>query len=282
MKNLGFNERAIEKYILGELSEKRMREIERHSIDNIELREEIERRKKADIDFLNQYPPDSAVEEIFNRLMKRRMNEKRDTIKTTRTVFFKRILYAAPALVLVIIILSLNFPIFRNNQSKSTGINNQEGVRPKGSNDIKISGPHLIVIRKSNGHTGLLKNGDRAKAGDIIQLAYVSIEESHGVILSIDGNGKVTLHFPNEKSDSTALEQGKRVRLPTAFLLDNAPEFERFFFVTSNSEIEVEQVIKRAEYLAKNLDLIKNNDFKLNEKFKQYSLLIKKERKDEK
>ena len=48
MKNIGFNERVIEKYILGELSEKRMREIKRHSIENKELREEIERRKKAD------------------------------------------------------------------------------------------------------------------------------------------------------------------------------------------------------------------------------------------
>jgi hypothetical protein len=61
------------------------------------------------------------------------------------------------------------------------------------------------------------------------------------LIASIDGAGVVTLHYPanaDAPALATALAQ-KPTSLPQAYVLDDAPQFERFFFITSEDPIEV-------------------------------------------
>jgi hypothetical protein len=94
------------------------------------------------------------------------------------------------------------------------------------------------------------------------------------MILSIDGKGAVTLHLPERKGDSTKLELGKQSLLSNAFELDDAPEFERFFFLTSDSPIDVDGVLQEAQDLAKNLEQIRQNNLDLPESYEQYSVLI--------
>jgi len=69
------------------------------------------------------------------------------------------------------------------------------------------------------------------------------------VIVSIDGRGAVTLHFPADAGASTALEPGAH-NVPDGFQLDDAPSFERFFLVTSDAPIDVKTVVAAAEALA--------------------------------
>jgi len=87
-----------------------------------------------------------------------------------------------------------------------------------------------------------LKNGARAKAGDLLQLAYIPAGKTYGVIFSIDGSGIVTLHHPESKGNSSILKQEKKNLLPSSYELDNAPDFERFFFITTMEEIEVQSI----------------------------------------
>jgi hypothetical protein len=114
----------------------------------------------------------------------------------------------------------------------------------------------------------------QGKARDLLQLAYIAAKESHGVILSIDGNGNVTLHFPDKKNHPTSLEQDKKILLPNAIELDNAPGFERFFFITSGVEINAAEILRKAGTLANNPDRAKKDNMALPESLNQYSIII--------
>jgi hypothetical protein len=71
------------------------------------------------------------------------------------------------------------------------------------------------------------------------------------VILSVDGRGVVTLHYPESEDKDPILDQYKKTFLSTSYELDDAPDFERFFFITSKSEIDVQAILNSAKVLAK-------------------------------
>ncbi len=96
----------------------------------------------------------------------------------------------------------------------------------------KGDGPHLYIFLKDGERAIALENGDRARANDIIQMSYGSGGQSYGAILSIDGNGTVTWHYPDAPAESARLSDGGETVLGFSYQLDDAPKFERFFFVT--------------------------------------------------
>ena len=94
------------------------------------------------------------------------------------------------------------------------------------------------------------------------------------MILYIDGNGNVTLHFPDKENNPTSLDQDKKILLHNAIELDNAPGFERFFFITSSVEINAAEILKKAAILANNPDRVKKDNIDLPENVNQYSIII--------
>jgi len=119
-----------------------------------------------------------------------------------------------------------------------------EGVRHKGVQ-------RLIVYRE--GSERALDPGDRVSEGDVLQLAYATAGERYGVIVSLDGAGVITLHWPATAEDSTRLGSGV-VRLDHAYELDDAPDFERFVFVASHDPLVVDDVMTAAQNLASTAD----------------------------
>ena len=101
----------------------------------------------------------------------------------------------------------------------------------------------LAAYRKTERGAERLANGSIAFAHDVVQLQYASAKRHYGVVLSVDGAGGVTLHFPAAVDDSTALGPRIEATLPRAFELDEAPRFERFFFVTSDQPLDVERIL---------------------------------------
>jgi hypothetical protein len=106
-----------------------------------------------------------------------------------------------------------------------------DGVREKGAR------PHLVVETEA----GRLADGDRAPAGTTLQLSYVASGAAYGAVLSVDGAGQVTQHLPRDGARAVALA-GERTRLPSAFTLDDAPGFERFYLVTSDAAFALDEV----------------------------------------
>jgi anti-sigma factor RsiW len=115
---------------------------------------------------------------------------------------------------------------------------------------IKGLAPQLLVHRQAAAGPERLTEGARAGAGDVVQLAYVAAGRTHGVILSVDGRGAVTLHAPDVGAQAMALAPSGTHALPRAYELDDAPAFERFFFVASEAPFAVEPVLAAARALA--------------------------------
>lgn len=124
-----------------------------------------------------------------------------------------------------------------------------EGVRVKGA-------PRLVAFRKAGEGAERLEPGATVRPGDVLQLRYNGGGHSHGVIASIDGAGVVTLHFPEAPDappEATALSR-ETADLPHAYALDDAPRFERFFFVTGDAPLDVGRVLESLRQLARDAD----------------------------
>jgi len=118
----------------------------------------------------------------------------------------------------------------------------------------RVKGPapsRLVVYRHERGGDRPLAEGAAAAEGDLLQLAYRERRGGFGLLLSIDGGGTVTLHWPDKPSAGAApLETAGETRLPSAYQLDDAPGFERFFLVTAPRPFSVATVVDAARALA--------------------------------
>jgi hypothetical protein len=124
------------------------------------------------------------------------------------------------------------------------------GVRDEGER-VKGNGPRLAVARERPGlDAEPLGPGARARAGDVLQLSYLSAGRPYGVVLSIDGRGAVTRHWPESGDSAAPLEAGGAVPLAHAYILDDAPTFERFFLVTGNTAFAIQVPLEAARRLA--------------------------------
>ena len=127
-------------------------------------------------------------------------------------------------------------------------------VSPDGECIIDKGGevtPRLYVYRHAAAGDERLRDGARAARGDLLQLAYRSRVGGYGVLLSIDGGGKVTLHWPENSAGAATLKPiPDEIRLPSSYELDDAPGFERFFLVRATAPFSVATATEAARALA--------------------------------
>ncbi len=112
--------------------------------------------------------------------------------------------------------------------------------------------PALMVYRGPPNDRQRLADGASVQAGEALQLAYTAGGQSHGVILSIDGNAAVHRLWPSEPAGTTALDAGAEVFLGTPWTVSEAPRFERLYFVTAALPLDVAVVRAAAQDLADN------------------------------
>lgn len=112
--------------------------------------------------------------------------------------------------------------------------------------------PALLISREQNGAPVALSSWDVVHRGDVVQVRTKGAGFAYGVVVSVDGGGHVTRHFPDEGAPTT-LPAGT-TSLPFSFELDDAPRFERFFFVASKSALDVKAVEAAAAATARAKD----------------------------
>ena len=273
MNSRPINDYLLEMYVLGILSNKKSREIKSQIDSDKSLEIKLEKIKKSNLDFKVDNPSDIYIPKIIERYKKKTDFKSNDILIPKER--YKYWIFAVPTLVAALLLIIILSPIEKEKVSKQN--NKKEYNILKGNQDIDVSLPQLIIHRKRNDNIEILKDESKGKTGDLLQLAYIPADQTHGVILSIDGNGKVSLHYPLEGSDSTSLGEAKFF-FPESIELDNAPEFERFFFITSNSKIDIEYVLKMAGKLGNDPNRAKKENLELPENLKQVSINIIKER----
>lgn len=217
----------VERFLAGELSEAEARAIEEKlGSDELERLARIHRTEQAEL--VRGRPP-----EQFAQLVRARASVENRSRARTRT--WATGLAVAAAAMLIWALPSERMPT----------------QHPSSEERIKGMKPELLVYRRAPSGVEDLKRGARVRAHDTLQLAYVAAGYAHGVILSIDGAGAVTLHSPRSEEESDSLAPSGRHMLDTSYELDAAPSYERFFFVVSEHPIAVREVVEAARSLAK-------------------------------
>lgn len=141
------------------------------------------------------------------------------------------------------------------------------------------NGAQLYVYRHAGDGARRLPEGARAARGDLLQLAYATADGGFGVLLSIDGAGAVTQHWPEPGGGrAVPLRSGSEVRLPSSYELDDAPAFERFFLVRANEVFDVAPVLAAARALAARAPEARRAPLPLPAQFAQTSFFLEKTR----
>jgi len=124
-----------------------------------------------------------------------------------------------------------------------SGFTNGSGILT-GAERAKGDGPRLYIYLKDGNQAIQLDNNSIVHEGDMLQMSYIAAGAQYGIILSIDGNGTVTQHYPDAGATAGKLDNTGEIPLPFAYKLDNAPSYERFFFITGAKSFTVASFIE--------------------------------------
>ena len=202
--------------------------------DSAELEQRVAALRDDNTRELAGYPACPAIAQIMTRVnaRPRRSHALRNSILGIAT---------AGAAVLAV----MHFAKPRPTTGEVIVADDDDGVRAKGK-------ARLVAFRQVGDKAEQLDQDAMCKQGDVIQLRYNAGGRRYGVIASVDGAGVVTLHYPLSEDappEATAVGAGT-LALPHAYELDDAPRFERFFFITSQQPIDLSQSLAALHALA--------------------------------
>jgi hypothetical protein len=145
--------------------------------------------------------------------------------------------WAVPAAVGIVVILLLVIP-------------RMTPLTPADEERIKGLQPSLSLFRRVGNGSETLADGAVAHPGDLIRIGYRAAGRAYGVILSIDGRRHVTMHLPPDGEAAASLGSDSTVLLDYSYELDDAPRWERFYFVTSEQPFAIAPVLAAAKRVA--------------------------------
>jgi len=219
-------------------------------------KEQIDRLRGDNRDILERYPADRmrlAVEAKLaaSRSASRSEQERRPKGAIRFPLSSSAVIRFAPMAAAACIALAAGF-VYLGNPALQNGLisgpadsGSGLGIRAKGS------APNLSVYRKAADGAERLANGSAARMNDVLQLRYYAGTDSWGAILSVDGNGVVTQHFPDLGDQSGPLDASGEIALPFSYRLDDAPKFERFIFVSGRRSFSLDGLKHDLSNLAK-------------------------------
>ncbi len=195
------------------------------------LKEALRDLEKSDDEILEKYRPADMAAAIKAKHERQSNDNGSDEIPFGRRFGSRILLPAAAAAVLALaVILPLTL--------REPAGNGLELTRFKGAAETQLK-----VYRASGSGTESLDSGSIAREYDLLQISYRTGEPEFGMILSVDGRGVVTRHYPEETENAGRLQSGGEQYLPFAYELDDAPAFETFYLITADRPFSAEEVM---------------------------------------
>ena len=196
--------------------------------------------KRSDEEILNTYSVQAMKAAVAGKLEAKGKATSASVSKSNILKFpaTRIISYAAAAVLLAAILIPAGL---KNSKLASASA---PAERVKG-NALSASSkePQIKLYRKKGLEIQSLKDGDFARSGDVIQITYNAGQDEYGVIFSVDGNGSITRHFPEDSWQAAKLEhRSDETPLDFSYELDNAPDFECFVMVTSKRQFTLEDI----------------------------------------
>ncbi|MCL2763988.1 MAG: hypothetical protein FWD40_01750 [Treponema sp.] len=233
----------LERYHIGEVSHEEKTQIDEALAHDKTLASALADLDRKDNDFFRQFP----VDKFFPEHHIIRSDEKKVQRKSLRSNL-RRINPAFLGICAAALVVVISLPLLIFNNSAQT----EFGDRMKGASADNGSIELSVYVREDvSGESVRLSDNSGISEGNTIQLVYrVSGAEKYGVIFSIDGRAYVTMHYPYTPWQSTLLVSGRAVPLEEAFTLDDAPDYEIFFFVAGDDPVDIRDVLSTAGQLA--------------------------------
>jgi hypothetical protein len=220
---------VLEQKALGELPVGMEGELERLLQEDGTAVERLAAIARSNREILEQYPPGPMVAQIKRRAAGAQAEKRRSW---GLWVGLPSLAAAAAAALFVLV------PAMKQERPGPLGVFGAT----EGPEVVTIKGDSRLMIYR-RGAPNTLLSGEVVAEGDNLMVHYFAQgDATHGVILSVDGRGGVSLHFPRRIDGDTRLVQGSDQPLEDSFELDDAPRFERFFFLTSKRPIDVKAV----------------------------------------
>ena len=194
--------------------------------------------KKSDEEILNTYSVEAMRAAVAGKLAGNKTEEKAAAPVILKFPVTRIVSYAAAAVLLAALIIPAGL------KNTKVGASRAPTERVKGAAPSNASSePQIKLYRQQGREIQALNNGDFAHSGDIIQITYNAGSDAYGVIFSVDGNGNITRHFPeNSWNAAQMLRSNDEIPLDFSYELDNAPDFECFILVTSKNEFSLEDI----------------------------------------
>ncbi|MEO1482013.1 MAG: hypothetical protein AAFU77_07885 [Myxococcota bacterium] len=203
----------LEKYAKGELSETKRAEVAARIADDPAAAAMLEGLEASDAAILAEIPPGR---------FKADLDAKRRGQSRARGLWVGLPAVAAAAIAVAVI------------PDAPPELGPAEVTRTKGAERV------LRVYRDD----GALLDGAKVKEGDRLQPAVQVDTAVYGVMVAIDGRGALTLLEPKAGGAASHFLPSKEpVPLAESYELDDAPDFERFFLVTSPAPFDSAVVI---------------------------------------
>ena len=245
----------IERFLTGDLPEKEMNGIRKLESTDAMLAQRVKMLREDNKAILNKLPFETLAAKIdavdAGTVTETAGTANLDAAKNAPR--FTLVKFAAAAVLVLAVSLVAFFAqsetvVTGNDVAGNDVARNAQGVQQtqvalaETQSDTRIKGmdARMEVWKKTPAGIVQLNDLDEVSEGDEIQLRYAVPEKCFGLLFSMDGNGALTLHMGNGEK-SVELAPGKMNSLPFAYKLDNAPYFEKFFFVTSSNEFAVEE-----------------------------------------
>jgi len=259
----------LEKYIFGELPRNQIREIKQHLGSKQKITEFAENINQKNQDFLQLYPFENFTKQSPLNNMIFASTPILEFSKRQNILVSNRILGIAAMLILIITSSLVFWPrleIAHIPPDDNITVSDP-GIRSKGV-------PRLLIFKKMDNQIRLLQPGNQVKTGDVLQLTYLSENAKYGLIISIDGRGLITRHFPKGNDDTKLSKNQNKTALNNAYKLDDDPDYERFFFITAKSPININQAMKAAKKLIRNKQSAKFAKLSLPDSWSQVSTIF--------
>ena len=227
---------ALEQYRLNELPRAEAERIQGLLDREAALGGRLAALAQSDEDIAREYPPVWMASRI-----RARVTSQCGVVLPRRPIVWWALPVGLGTAVLVLLF-TLPAAVIDSNLSR-TG-STAEDSRPKGIR------PALAVYRRTDRGSETVADGSIARSGDLVRLGYAAVPQTYGVILSVDGRGTVTRHLPANGPRAALLARDRMNLLDAAYELDDAPGWERFYFVTADAAFDVEPIVATARQLA--------------------------------
>ncbi len=227
----------LERFLTGDLPDEEMKEIQNLEKKDAFLARQLQALRENNKVILEELPFENLVEKLPK------------TKKQWNFNFGKLAIAAVFILALTLSCVLVNF-ILKTPANENVMEKMQVAVHTE--TRVKGFDARIEIWKKTETGIIQLENLDEVKEGDEVQVRYSVPEKCFGILFSMDGNGNLTQHMGNAEK-AIALLPGKIQSLPFAYKLDNAPHFEKFFFVTAKKEFSVEK--NKIDDLLKNSNL---------------------------